>query len=88
MTAEKVSAGGFYIYFKSAVQYRISWCTSSFSYPSFPFSLPSSIDKVWRITLTRESAVRLQVHCNGVEVLNVLISEETCTRSDDKWIAV
>ncbi|XP_063679529.1 uncharacterized protein LOC134815021 isoform X2 [Bolinopsis microptera] len=79
-SADNKYAGTLLLNFLSTVQYELSWCDS----PMTPFDndLPSAIDKVWRITLTRTAGVRLVIHCNEVEVLNILLSE-TC--SDNDW---
>ena len=60
--------------------YRIFNCNSVLS--NFPTSLPEADEKVWRITKTITSDIRLQIHCNNVEVLNTIISEATCSDSD------
>ena len=74
-------AGGIYIYFNSRMHYDIGWCSST--YVNFPTTLPSSPNKIWRITLKRTSTYpRLLIHCNGVEVLNVLISDSVCRNSN------
>ncbi|XP_063678266.1 uncharacterized protein LOC134814158 isoform X2 [Bolinopsis microptera] len=75
-SAEEKYAGGFALYFTSTPQYELGYCTSG---TDFPVNLPSTADKVWRITLTS----RVVIHCNEVEVLNKLLSESTC--SDSKW---
>jgi hypothetical protein len=72
-------AGAVQIYFKSTEQYKLGWCIPTET--DFPTTLPSTKEKVFRITLTRNSGVRLKIHCNEVEVLNVLISGTTCTGS-------
>jgi hypothetical protein len=75
-------AGGFGIHFGSKLKYQILWCTKKFSDGNeFPTStnLPSRKDMVWRISLNKSSGTRLIVHCNGVEVLNVLLSSSVCT---------
>jgi len=79
-SADNKYAGTLLLNFLSTVQYELKWCDS----PMTPFDndLPSAIDKVWRITLTRTAGVRLVIHCNEVEVLNILLSE-TC--SDNDW---
>ena len=69
------------IWFNSIPQYRLPYCSSS--YTEFPVTLPSTTDKVWRITLTRSSGVRFIIHCNNVEVLNVLLSDTSC--DDSGW---
>ena len=72
--------GGLVLYFYSTPVYVIGACSKVTS--NFPTNLPSDNDKVWRITLTRTSGIRLVVHCNEVEVLNTLISDSTCGKSD------
>ena len=80
-TTHRALAGGVGIYFFSTPQYWLSWC-SSYS-TNFPSNLPSEVDKIWRITLDKTAGIRLKMHCNGVEVLNTLLSDNTC--SDSKW---
>ena len=74
-------AGGLYLYFYSTPVYKIEYCSSD--HTNFPTNLPSDNDKVWRVTLTRTSGIRLVVHCNEVEVLNTLMSHSTC--GDSRW---
>ncbi|XP_063681951.1 uncharacterized protein LOC134816881 [Bolinopsis microptera] len=73
------SSGGVYISFSSTPRYLIYYCTSS--YTDFPVTLPSTTDKIWRITLTRSSGVRVTIHCNNEEVANVLLSDTSCDDS-------
>ena len=80
-TSQGVSvAGGLILYFTSTPQYWISFCSTA--YTNFPTNLPSSNNKVWRVTLTRTSGIRLVVHCNEKEVLNTMMSDSTCDNSD------
>ena len=65
------------ILFYSTPQYYIRYCMSS--YTNFPVSLPTEVEKVWRITLNRNSGIRLLIHCNNVEVVNM--SSSTCSHS-------
>ncbi|KAL5257686.1 hypothetical protein ACHWQZ_G012567 [Mnemiopsis leidyi] len=74
------SAGRVYLYFTSTPQYYIKYCTSR---TDFPADLPADVNKIWRIGITRTLGIRLQIHCNDVEVLNILISDTTC--SDGDW---
>ena len=68
--------GGIFLYFTSPAQYYISHCSSS--HVDIP-NLPSETEKVWTITFTRTSdVVTLMVHCNEVEVFNVVISDTIC----------
>jgi hypothetical protein len=82
-TASRAYAGGVRIDFKSTVQYFLYRCSYSNIMMNFPSSLPSTRNKIWMITLTRTMGVRLKIHCNGVEVLNLLMSYSTCY--DNRW---
>jgi hypothetical protein len=73
--------GSVWIIFYSTPTYCIYGCTPSSPYTAFPFSLPSATNKVWKITLTRISGIRLKIHCNGVEMVNILMSDSTCSYS-------
>jgi hypothetical protein len=79
--------GGISLLFKSAdtAQYTIPFCTVS--YTDLPVSLPSVANKkVWRITQSRTSgAIKLQIHCDDVEVLNLQLSEELCSEFNDAY---
>ena len=77
--SEEETVGALHIYFHSTPQYRIGFCNLGKS--NFLTVLPSATDKVWRVTLTRTSGIRLALRCNEVEVLNNLISGSTCGRS-------
>ena len=79
--SDENDAGGVWIVFSSIPQYRIYWCSSS--YTNFSSTLPTAVDKVWRISLTRTSDITLQIHCNDVEVVNFLLSERLC---DDQYL--
>ena len=72
-------AGGVILHFTSPPQYRLYECTTSRT--DFPTALPTGEEKVWTISLTKTSGIRLVIHCNEVEVLNVLLSAATCTES-------
>ncbi|KAL5248076.1 hypothetical protein ACHWQZ_G017302 [Mnemiopsis leidyi] len=79
-TSQGYEAGGVYLHFTSTLQYWIYYCSTS--YTDFPTNPPADVNKVWRITKTRTSGIRLQIHCNDVEVLDILISDTTCSYSD------
>ena len=64
------------IRFSYTPQYYIHPCTT---WTNFPVSLPTEVEKVWRITLNRNSGIRLLIHCNNVEVLNILMTSNTCS---------
>ena len=73
------SAGVVSIHFYSPALYYLSWCTPS--HTNFPSTLPTAVDKVWRISLNKTAGIRLKIHCSNVEALNFLLSNETCDKS-------
>ena len=77
-TTQREYAGGVRINFYSTTQYYLYWC--SYSWTNFPTNLPVEVNKVWRITVDKTAGIRVKIHCNGVEVLNVLLSD-TCSNS-------
>ena len=75
-------AGAIIINFHSTAKYYFHWCSRS---SAFPTTLPIARSKVWRITKTRMSEdIRFQIHCNGVEMLNVVLSSTFCA-DDGRW---
>ena len=84
--SQRSYAGGVILSLSSPPHYMLSWCNTSQT--NFPAPLPSETDKVWTITLTRSSGTpRVVIHCNNKEVLNVVLSDSTCSCSDwsDFW---
>ena len=64
------------IIFSSEPQYFLDWCT----YPArFDRKLPAAVYKTWRVTVDRTNDIRVIIHCNGVKVVDTIISEETCS---------
>ena len=80
-TTQRQFAGAVRIFFSSTPQYRLYYCSTFWT--NFPSNLPSEVDKIWRITLDKTAGIRLKIHCNGVEVVNILISDNTCR--DSLW---
>ena len=78
-TSQGDYTGELHLFFSSTPQYYIGACSTADT--TFPTNLPPANDKVWRVTLTRTSGIRLVVHCNEVEVLNILMSDSTCGAS-------
>ena len=77
--SQEALIGGILLYFESTPQYYIGYCSSS--HVDIP-NLPSETEKVWTITFTRTSGVvTLVLHCNEVEVFNVVISGTVCSKS-------
>ena len=74
--------GEFWLTFGSPPQYKLTRCTGDIN---FPTDLPSERDKVLTISLTRNSGeIRVVVHCNNKEVVNVVLSDIVCTKFD-QW---
>ena len=78
-TAGGQNAGRISLHFTSPPQYHLRDCTPS--YTNFRTSLPTQIDKIWTIKLTRTSGIRLIINCNNKEVLNMVMSYTTCSSS-------
>ena len=77
--ADGAYAGGFVISFETPPLFGVEYCGQWIKH----LSLPSKTEKVWRITQTTNSGIiGITLHCNNVEVANIVISE-TCT--DDRW---
>ena len=77
-------AGGVVLYFTSPPQYWLSRCSTSRT--NLPTALPTETDKIWTVTLTRTSGtLRVSLHCNNKEVLNVVLSDTICSSSNYKW---
>ena len=68
------NAGGIYIKFSSPPQYYLLYCSH---WTDFPSTLPSATQRTWRITVDKGN--RVMIHCNGVEVVNFPLSDQTCT---------
>ena len=79
-TSKNEMAGGVLITFSSPPQAKVKFC---FQLTDFLTSLPSEADKVWKITLSKTSDIRLFIHCNDVEVVNVQLSESVCNSNSD-----
>ena len=65
-----------WIRFYSPPKYHIVPCSD---YTTFPSPLPSEVNKVWQIT--KLSGPRITIHCNGVKVLDIEMSDSKCPDS-------
>ena len=70
------AAQGFKIYFTSSPYCYLYNCMKDEVTERMDIStaLPSTVEKVWKITLSKTSGYRLIIKCNKVEVLNMLLS--------------
>ena len=79
-------AGGLSIYFFSQTKYFIQNCFSVNAFAIFPENLPSDVNKIWKVTLTRDTGGRkLLVHCNDEKVIDQLLSESSCDNWNENW---
>ena len=79
--AKEGFAGSFLFSFASP-NYKLGHCSESWT--NFPTDLPSETDKVWTINLLKtKEEIRVVVHCNDKEVLNVVLSDTEC--EDSSW---
>ena len=79
------NAGAVTIYFTTEIVYMIGGCSKYFT----PFSetLPIETEKTWTITYNYMDK-RVVLHCNEVQVLNVLLSDIVCayiSLDQSKW---
>ena len=76
-------AGGISLRFMAPPRNNI-WHCSPNTY--FPHDLPPDTEKIWTLSLTRSTSVRIVIYCNDVEVLNFVLSDTTCTNEDvESW---
>ena len=76
-------AGAIHIYSWSTPQYWFENCMTGKT--NFPTSFPSAAEKIWRITLDKSAGIRVKIHCNGEQVLNVLMSDQFCVAAASYW---
>ncbi|KAL5251901.1 hypothetical protein ACHWQZ_G014885 [Mnemiopsis leidyi] len=79
-TSQRELTGGVGIFFTSTPQYHLS--RSSSSRTNFTTNLPVEVEKIWRITVDKTAGIGVKIHCNGVEVVNVLLSD---TSGEGYW---
>ena len=65
--------------FSTIPQFRFDDCSDR-SYHNFTKNLPTATKKIWRISISRKSEVRFQIHCNNVEVADIVMTEDFCGR--------
>ena len=76
-------AGGVGIRFFTQIKYWIELCAE---YPPIPVTLTTDTQKTWTITYNY-TGKRVVLNCNGVEVLNFVLSNSACAKSywGDYW---
>lgn len=90
ITSDGDSAGGVSVRFNSNNFGTHDYSLESCIWPlkSFP-SLPTTVNKIWRIRLIKTSVIKILIHCNNVEVLNLILSDTTCnTEQYSYWRTV
>ena len=75
---DNIMLGGFSVNFDSEkLSYRINRCQTEKSY-EFPENMPTEAEKVWSVLVTTGAQLSFKCQVNGVEVINVLITEDLC----------
>ena len=72
---------GIQIEMNSARHIKILKCRNALI--NFDTELPNDDIKIWRITKTQD--LRLIIHCNEMEMLNIQLSETLCTNFKNNW---
>ena len=75
--AQTSKAGHLLIRLRSWPHFNVWYCTQN---TGFLTPLPTEVNKIWRIT--KLPGPRVLVHCNGVKVVDHVISDKTCFYSD------
>ena len=80
-TADGHYAGGLNLRFGTTIQYWLWDCSTTSN--DLQVEPSATVEKIWRVKLTKTSGINLVIHCNGVEVLNTLVSDSEC--EDKSW---
>ena len=84
-TAENYRVGEVNIAFSLTPQYFLAGYSRERK--NFPEKVPSERIKVWRITLTRTSGIRLVIHCNAVKVLDTSWETDSINEVEKIWFS-
>lgn len=70
--------GGFSVNFNQGkLTYKLNRCQTEESY-EFPENMPTEAEKVWSVLMTTGAQPSFKCQVNGVEVINLLITEDVC----------
>ena len=79
--------GGISVLFNkdNTLTYKIADCQTA--YNKFPENMPTELEKLWSIIVTIGAQPSFKVEVNGVEVINLLLTDDTCTYNNwgDSW---
>ena len=77
--------GGIKIHLSSSPRYRIAKCSEQSK--GFETNLSPETTKIWRISLFKKNLpeIRVIVHCNDEEVLNLELSDDLCDKYPNDW---
>ena len=79
-SADDLNAGTLLIEFGlSKIQYMVIHCTSEMSQFPVPEDIPEETEKIWQITVRKKPVVTVTIACNGVELVNLELTKDTCT---------
>ena len=74
--------GGISVLFNkdNTLTYKIADCQTA--YNKFPENMPTEVEKLWSIIVNTGAQPSFKCQVNGVEVINLLLTDDTCTRED------
>ena len=80
ITKQGDQIGGVNLTFNTQLEVRISKCYVFLQEQPLT-NVPGTVEKWWRLTVSSEgtSQTRLQLHCNEVEVMSVVLSDVKCS---------
>ena len=79
-TAEEGNAGSMRLNFEYPPRYKIAYCAN---WTDLPSTVPREVNKIWQ--LTKLPGPRITVLCNGVKVVDFLVSNDTCSFYGSDW---
>ena len=80
LSADGNRSGAIVIRFSQKIEYTIARCLKSFH--GIQEVSPNVTDNIWKVTLNKTTDIQLQIHCNNVKTIDMVISDETCGRSE------
>ena len=61
-------------------RYWIGGCSDDWVY--FPDTLSADVNKVWKITIDKNTDISVQIHCNNEKELDLILSNATCSNEN------
>ena len=86
-SADDENAGRLVLEFHTKIQYWPQNCFDRWQQFPVPEDIPSETEKIWQITVRKKPVVTVTIACNGIELVNLELTKDTCTNLDwaDYW---